>query len=94
MKADPLPWGANGNYAPTRCHLGPAPSKKKRMFLKYNLKAFNYNVENLQPVLETLRCPNSQRIDPRDSSEGSNDDSTDGEDSDIDLGVDSDDDED
>ena len=38
---------------------------------------------------ETFRCPNSQKRDPRDSGEGSDDDSTDGEDSGIDLGEDS-----
>ncbi|KAL5249226.1 hypothetical protein ACHWQZ_G018175 [Mnemiopsis leidyi] len=61
------------------------------MFLKYNLRALNYSVESLQSVPETFGCPNSQKRDPRDSDEGSEDDSTDGEDSDIDLGHDSDD---
>ena len=61
------------------------------MFLKYNLRALNYSVEILQPVPETFRCPNSQKRDPREPDEGSDDDSTDGEDSDIDLGEDSDD---
>ena len=61
------------------------------MFLKYNLRALNYSVESLQPVPKTFICPNSQKRDPRDSDEGSDDDSTDGEDSDIDLGEDSDD---
>ena len=28
------------------------------MFLKYNLRALNYSVESLQPVLETFRYPN------------------------------------
>ena len=58
------------------------------MFLKYNLRDLNYSVESLQQVLETFRCPNSQKRDPRDSDEGSDDDS---EDSDIDPGEDSDD---
>ena len=40
---------------------------------------------------KTLRCPKSQKRDPRDSDEGSDDDSTDGEDSDIDLVEESDD---
>ena len=61
------------------------------MFLKYNLIALNYSVESLQPVPKNFMCPNSQKRDPRDSDEGSDDDSTDGEDSDIDLGEDSDD---
>ena len=39
---------------------------------------------------KTLRCPKSQKRDPRDSDEGSDDDSTDGEDSDFALGEDSD----
>ena len=59
------------------------------MFLKYNLRALNYSVESLQPVPKTFMCPNSQKRDPRDSDEGSDDDSTDGKD--IDLGEDSDD---
>ena len=50
------------------------------MFLRYNLRALNYSVESLQPVPETFRRPNSQKRDPRDSDEGSDDDSTDGED--------------
>ena len=34
------------------------------MFMKYNLRALNYyRVENLQPVPETFRCPNSQKRD-------------------------------
>ena len=61
------------------------------IFLKYNLRALNYSVESLQPVPKTIICPNSQKRDPRDSDEVSDDDSTDGEDSDIDLGEDSDD---
>ena len=40
------------------------------MFLKYNLRALNYSVESLQPVLETFRYPNSQKRDLRDSDEG------------------------
>ena len=42
------------------------------MFLKYNLRAPNYSVESLQPVLmlETFRYPNSQKRDLRDSDEG------------------------
>ncbi|KAL5267281.1 hypothetical protein ACHWQZ_G004350 [Mnemiopsis leidyi] len=47
------------------------------MFLKYNLRALNYSVESLQSVPETFGCPNSQKRDPRDSDEGSEDDSTD-----------------
>ena len=50
---------------------------KMNMFFKYNLRALNYSVESLQPVLETYRCSNSQKR------EGSDDDSTDSEDSDI-----------
>ena len=61
------------------------------MFLKYNLIDLNYSVESLQQVLETFRCPNSQKRDPRDSDEGSDDDSNDSENSDIDPGEDSDD---
>ncbi|KAL5248809.1 hypothetical protein ACHWQZ_G017861 [Mnemiopsis leidyi] len=55
------------------------------------IKKFLLVVESLQSVPETFGCPNSQKRDPRDSDEGSEDDSTDGEDSDIDLGHDSDD---
>ena len=35
------------------------------MFLKYNLRALNYSVESLQPVLmqETFRYPNTQKRD-------------------------------
>jgi hypothetical protein len=75
------------------CRLRMRPENlEMNMFLKYNLRALiNYSVENLQPVPKTFRCPNSQKRDPRDSDEGSDDDSTDGEDSDIDLGEDLDD---
>ena len=74
------------------CKLSMRPDNlEMNMFLKFNLRALNYSVESLQPVPETFRYPNSQKRDPRDSDEGSNDDSTDGEDSDIDLGEDSDD---
>ena len=42
------------------------------MFLKYNLRAVDYSVESLQPmlILETFRYPNSQKRDLRDSDEG------------------------
>ena len=58
------------------------------IFLEYNLRALNYSVEILRPVTETLRCHNSQKRDPRDSDEGSDDVSADGKDSDDDLGED------
>ena len=53
------------------CRLSMRPDNfKMNMFLKYNLRALNYSVKSLQPMLETFRYPNSQKRDLRDSDDG------------------------
>lgn len=59
------------------------------LFLKYNLRALNYDVKSLESAPADFRYPNSGARDPRDSDEESGDESALGdsedEDSDIDL---------
>ena len=59
------------------------------LFLKYNLRALNYDVKSLESAPADFQYPNSGTRDPRDSDEESGDESVLGdsedEDSDIDL---------
>ena len=45
------------------------------LFLKYNLRALDYNLDDLQVPPTDFRSPNSLNRDPRDSDDDSGDDS-------------------